>query len=88
MTITNSSVGIAITSSTALLSRIAFLITNEYKSKLKLRFTKLRDRISFITIQCEKTSNQSMVDKKIDEKEAQDLKKKCTNLTLINEKKL
>ena len=40
-----------------------------------MRFTKLWDWINFITILSEKTLNQSMIDKKIDEKEAQELKK-------------
>ena len=67
--------GIIISSSTALLTSIAILITNENISKLKIRYTKLRDWIKFITILYEKTLNQSMVDKKIDEKEALKLKK-------------
>ena len=37
------SAGIVISSSTALLTSIAILITNEYISKLKIRYTKLRD---------------------------------------------
>ena len=75
MSIINPSIGIVLTSSTALLTSLAILITNEYISKLKLRYTKLRDWINFITILYEKTLNQSMIDKKIDEKEAQELKK-------------
>ena len=35
----------------------------------------MRDWINFITILYEKTLNQSMIDKKIDEKESQELKK-------------
>ena len=75
MSLKNPSIGIVLTSSTALLTSIAILITNEYISKLKLRYTKLRDWINFITILYEKTLNQSMIDKKIDEKEAIELKK-------------
>ena len=75
MSIINPSIGIVLTSSTALLTSLAILITNEYISKLKLRYTKLRDWINFITILYEKTLNESMVDKKIDEKEALELKK-------------
>ncbi len=71
----NPSIGIPIASCSALLTSLAILITNEYISKLKLRYTKLRDWINFITILYEKTLNQSMIDKKIDEKEAQELKK-------------
>ena len=76
MSLINPSIGIVLTSSTALLTSLAILITNEYISKLKLRYTKLRDWINFITILYEKTLSQSMVDKKIDEKEALELKKK------------
>ena len=74
MSLVNPSIGIVLTSSTALLTSLAILIANEYISKLKLRYTKLRDWINFITILYEKTF-QSMIDKKIDEKEAQELKK-------------
>ena len=75
MSLTNPSIGILLTSSTALLTSLPILITNEYISKLKLRYTKLRDSINFITILYEKTLNQSMVDKNIDEKEDLELKK-------------
>ena len=75
MSIKNPSIGIVLTSSTALLTSLAILITNEYISKLKLRCTNLRDWINFITILYEKTLNQSMIGKKIDEKEALELKK-------------
>ena len=64
MSLINPSIGIVLTSSTALLTSLAILITNEYISKLKLRYTKLRDWINFITILYEKTLNQSMIDKK------------------------
>ena len=64
----NPGAGIIISSSTALLTSIAILITNEYISKLKIRYTKLRDWINVITLLYEKTLKQSMVDKKIDEK--------------------
>ena len=75
MPLINPSIGIVLTSSTALLTSLAILITNEYISKLKLRYTKIRDRIFFITVLYEKTLNQSMIVKKIDEKEALELKK-------------
>ena len=65
MSLINPSIGIVLTSSTALLTSLAILITNECISKLKLRYTKLRDWINFITILYEKTSNQSMIDKNI-----------------------
>ena len=76
MSIINPSIGIVLTSSTALLTSLAILITNEDISKSKLRYTKLRDWITFFTILYEKTINQSMVDEKIDEKEALELKKR------------
>ena len=75
MSLINPSIGIVLTSSTALSTSVAILITNEYISKLKLRYSKLRDWINFITILYERTLNQSMIDKTIDEKEAQELKK-------------
>ena len=75
MRLINSSVGIVISSSTALLTSIAILITNEYISKVKTRYTKLKDWINVITLLYEKTLNQSMVDEKIDENEAMELKK-------------
>ena len=62
---------IIISSSTALLASIA----NEYISKLEIRYTKLRDWINVITLLYEKTLKTFMVDKKIDEKEAMELKK-------------
>ena len=48
-------------SGTALLTSIAILITNEYISKLKKRYTKLRDWVKVITLLYEKTLKQSMV---------------------------
>ena len=50
MGLINPSVGIVISSSTALLTSIAILITNEYISKLKIRYTKLKDWINVITL--------------------------------------
>ena len=66
--IINPSIGIVSTSSTALLTSIAILITNEYITKLKLCYTKLGDWINFIKILYEKTLNESMLDKETDEK--------------------
>ena len=64
-----------ISSSTALLTSIAISITNEYISKLKILYTKLRDWINVITLLYEKTLKTSMIDKKIDQKESEELKK-------------
>ena len=74
MSIINPSMGIIASSSTAFLTSIAILITNEYISKLKIRYTKLKDWINVITLLYEKTLKESMVDKKIDQKEAEQLK--------------
>ena len=75
MSLINPSLGIVLISSTALITSLAILITNEYISKLKLRYTKLEDWINFITILYEKILYQSMIDKKINEKEALELTK-------------
>ena len=64
MALINPGAGIVISSSAALLTSIAILITNEYISKLKIRYTKLRDWINVITVLYEKTLKKSMVDKK------------------------
>ena len=74
MSLINPGAGIIISSSTALLTSIAILITNEYISKLKIRYTKLRDWINFITLLYEKTLKESMIDKVINQKEADQLK--------------
>ena len=60
LSIVNPSVGIIISSSTALLTSFAILITNEYLSKLKIGYTKLRDWFNAITLLYEKTSTKSM----------------------------
>ena len=70
----NPSIGIPIASGSALLTSIAILITNEYISKLKIRYTKLPDWINVITLLYERTVKESMIDKKINEKEADQLK--------------
>ena len=75
MGLINPGAGIFISSSTALLTSIAIIISNECISKLKRRYTELRDWINVITLLYEKTLKQSMVDKKINEKKAQELKK-------------
>ena len=75
MGLTNLGAGNTISCSTALLTSNAVLITNEYLSKLKIRHTKLREWINVITLLYEKRLNQSMIDKKIDAKKAEELKK-------------
>ena len=74
MSLINPGAGIIISSSTALLTSIAILITDEYISKLKIRYTKLRDWINVITLLYEKTLKESMIDKVINQKEADQLK--------------
>ena len=74
MSLINPGAGIIISSCTALLTSIAVLITNEYISKLKTRYTKLRDWINVIKLLYEKTLKESLIDKKIDQKEAEQLK--------------
>ena len=74
MALINAGAGIIISSSTALLTSVAILITNEYISKLKIRYTKLRDWINVITLLYEKTLKESMIDQKIDQQEAEQLK--------------
>ena len=74
MSLINPGAGIIISSSTALLTSIAISITDQYISKLKIRYTKLRDWINVITLLYEKTLKESMIDKKIDQKEAEQLK--------------
>ena len=75
LSINNPSVGITISSSKALLSSFAVLISEEYISKLKTKHTNYRDWINIIILSYEKTLKQSMIDKKNDEKKALDLKK-------------
>ena len=75
LSILNPGAGIVLTSCTALLTSLAILITNEYISKIKIRYTKLRDWIIVITLLYEKTLKQSVVDKTEDAKEANELKK-------------
>ena len=74
MSLVNPSIAIVLTSSTALLTSIAILITNEYISKLKLRYTEIREWNNVITLLYEKKLKKSMIDKKIDQKEAEQLK--------------
>ena len=75
MGLINPSVGIVLTSSTDLRTSMAILFTSEYISKLEIRYTKLRDWINVISLLHESTLRTWMVDKKIDEKEAEELNK-------------
>ena len=68
--IVNPSVGIILSSSTALIASIASLITNLCESKFQKSYTKLRGCINVITLLHGKASKQSMVKKKVVENEA------------------
>ena len=81
MSLLNPSIDKVLTSSSALLTSFAILITKEYFIKLNLRYTNLKDWVNFITILYEKTLNQSMIDKNIDEKEALERKNIYTIIT-------
>ena len=74
MSIISPEPAIIVSSSTALLTSIAILITNEYISKLKIRYTKIKDWINVTILLYEKTLKESMIDKKFDPKEADQLK--------------
>ena len=71
----NPSIGIPTASSAALITSIAILITNEYISKLKIQDTKLRDCVNVISLLHGQILKQSMAHKKIDDREAQEMKK-------------
>ena len=74
MALINPGAGIIISSSTALSTSLAILLTNEHISKLKIRYRKGRDWINVITLLYEQTLKESMIDKKIDQKESERLK--------------
>ena len=74
MSLINPSIGVVLTSSSALLTSIAILNANEYISKLKIRYRKLRDWINVITLLYEKTLKEPMIDKRINEKDSEQLK--------------
>ena len=69
-------VGVMCASSISFLSSISTLITNGYFSKIKIRYANLKDWINVNTLLFEKILKHSMIDKKIDEKEANELTKK------------
>ena len=75
MGLINPGAGNFISSSTALSTSIAILITNDYISKLKIRYTMLQDWINVITLLYEKTLKESMTGKKLDQKEAEQVKR-------------
>ena len=74
MGLINPGASIIISSSTALLTSFAILITNEYIGKLKIRYNIIGDWINVIILFYEKTLKESTIDKKIDQKEAEQLR--------------
>ena len=68
MSIINPSIAVVLTYSTAFLTSTAILITNEYISKIKSTYTKLRHWINVIFLLYDETLKQSMIDKKFDER--------------------
>ena len=75
MGLINPGPGFMISSNKALLISIAILFTNEHTSKLKIRYTKLRDWVNVSNLRYDKTLKSSMVDEKIDQKEAEEGKR-------------
>ena len=55
-------VGVIISSSLALLASVSILITNECFSKLKIRYTNLRDWMNVITILYDEAMKNSITD--------------------------
>ena len=71
----NPSVDTSATSSTALITSITIFTTNECISNLKRRYAKLGECINVITLLSEKTKKKMMIDKKLINKKAIELKK-------------
>ena len=67
-------VGAPIAGASSFVISVAVLFTNEFFSKLKSRYQKLGDHIKMIKFLFEKTLKKSPVDKKIDQKEREELK--------------
>ena len=67
-------IGVPIAGVSSFVISVAVLFTNEFSSRLKSRYQKLRDHIKMIKLLYEKTLKKSLVDKKIDEKESEELK--------------
>ena len=67
-------VGMVTVGSISFLSSISTLITNEFFSKLKIRYTKLRDCNNVTSLLFEKTMKESMIDKKVDGKQGEKLR--------------
>ena len=79
--------GIPVIASSGLLISIAVTVFNEYISKLKERYIRLRSFVKKIRVDYEKVLKKSMADKVIDEKEGIELKK-IYDFYLNNQKKI
>ena len=79
--------GVPIIASSGLLISIAVTIINEYISKLKERYIRLRTFTNKIRVDYEKVLKKSLADKVIDEKEGIELKK-LYEFYLNNQKKI
>ena len=79
--------GVPIIASSGLLISIAVTIINEYISKLKEKYLRLRTFTNKIRVDYEKVLKKSLADKVIDEKEGMELKK-LYEFYLNNQKKI
>ena len=79
--------GVSVIASSGLLISIAVTAINEYISKLKERYIRLRTFVNKIRVDYEKVMKKSMADKVIDEKEGIELKQ-IYNYYLNNQKKI
>ena len=79
--------GVPVIATSGLLISIAVTAINEYISKLKERYIRLRTFVNKIRVDYEKVLKKSMADKVIDEKEGLELKK-IYDFYLNNQKKI
>ena len=70
-----STAGVPISSCSAHIASVEGLISKESSSKLNIIYTQPKDSISVVTILYEKTLYKSMIDKRIDEREGEELKR-------------
>ena len=67
-------IGLPIAGVSSFVISVAVLFTNEYFSRLNSRYQKLIDHIKMIKLLHKKILKKSLVDKKVDEKESEELK--------------
>ena len=82
LTLLNPSAGIIISSSTALITSIDILITNEHLSKLQIRCTEIRDWIKVITLLYKKISNNQWQIQKLNKMKLRNWKRFIINILL------